>query len=133
MGSADPICDLLCGDATGALDWTGMTDELHIGEFTLTDSDGNVHHGSHGTLSGEGVGVLITAARAVSASIDVQGVTLDVEVLQSHACRAEPHCTCGENAWYHRDTDDEGMSGAAECGMPGCDCQQYVRCETRPA
>lgn len=47
---------------------------------------------------------------------------------EDHGCRAEPHCICGDNAWYHRDTDDEGMAGAAECGMQGCDCQRYTRC-----
>jgi hypothetical protein len=52
-----------------------------------------------------------------------------VRLLQTeHNCRAEPHCLCGENAWYHRDTDDEGMSGAAECGLTGCSCTTYRRC-----
>jgi len=45
-----------------------------------------------------------------------------------HGCRAEPHCLCGENAWYHRDTTDDGMSGAAECGMIDCNCTKYRRC-----
>jgi hypothetical protein len=46
----------------------------------------------------------------------------------NHGCRPEPHCLCGENAWYHRDVDEDGMQGAAECGMSGCTCHAYRRC-----
>jgi hypothetical protein len=105
-----------------------MSDELHVGEFTLTDADGNVHHGTHGVISGEGVTRLVTEARLLHVAIDAHGVTPAYEVLQSHNCRAEPHCTCDHNSWYHRDTDDEGMSGAAECGADGCSCTSYDRC-----
>jgi hypothetical protein len=90
-----------------------MSDELHVREFTITDADGNVRKGKYGVITGEGIDRLLDAASLLQTA---------------HNCRAEPHCLCGENAWYHRDTDDEGMSGAAECGLTGCTCTTYRRC-----
>jgi hypothetical protein len=39
-----------------------------------------------------------------------------------HGCRPEPHCICGDNAWYHEDEEP------GRCRMQGCQCPAYRRC-----